>query len=440
MKTKVIFALVTALLEIFTTIVQRIFTESTLHSRNRKTSVQWIAWIIFFLTFNGISYSFTGNVWIHLGVFFIPFLTLMWFLYQDKFAYKLYVAVFLYLAGMCSELIAYYMISVIDVHRDAGKDKIQFFIIAVLTSKILWFYIIKILLLLINRNKVRPISYDWLEMILTPVGTILVFFTCFSPNKLTFVKEGLEWYFQLLGITILLFINLATYCMYEQGRAVAEKKLKEKMLQEQCNYYIHQCEETTKLWMTMRQFRHDMKQRNLYVKGLLEQKRYEELEQYYNETLEYLQSQKKIASSGCIYFDSIINYKAEVAARDGIVFTAELQIPQDCRVDGDECCVCLGNLLDNAIEAAKEAEPEQKRIALKILTQGNNLYVEIANPYVQPRMQKNGTYLTTKSSSREHGFGLRIINEIVEKHHGELNIQDDGSQFRVTILLYNVLQ
>ena len=440
MKTEVIFALVTALLEIFTIIVQRIFTESTLHSRNRKNSIQWTAWATFFLVFNGLSYSFTGNVWIHLGVFFIPFLTLMQFLYRDRFKYKLYVAVFLYLAGMCAELIAYYMISVIDIHQDAGKDETQFFIIAVLTSKILWFYIIKILLLLINKNKVRTISYDWLEMILTPVGTILVFFTCFSPNNLAFVRKGLEWYFQLLGITILLFINLVTYCMYEQGKAAAEKKIKEQTLQEQCNYYIHQCEETTKLWMAMRQFRHDMKQRNLYVRGLLEQERYEELKQYYDETLEYLQSQKKVASTGCIYFDSIINYKAEVAARDDIVFVTELQIPQDCRVDGDECCVCLGNLLDNAIEAAKEAEPKERRISLKILAQGDNLYLEIINPYVRPRMQKNGSYLTTKLSSTEHGYGLGIIREIVEKHHGEMDIQDDGSQFRVTILLYNVLQ
>ena len=96
--------------------------------------------------------------------------------------------------------------------------------------------------------------------------------------------------------------------------------------------------------------------------------------------------------------------------------------------------------MDNAIEAAKEAEPKERRISLKILAQGDNLYLEIINPYVRPRMQKNGSYLTTKLSSTEHGYGLGIIREIVEKHHGEMDIQDDGSQFRVTILLYLVLQ
>lgn len=440
METKVILILITALLEIFTTIVQRIFTESTLHSRNRKASVQWIAWIIFFLTFNGISYSFAGNVWIHLGVFFIPFLTLMWFLYLDKLIQKLYVALFLYLAGMASELIAYYIVCAAKTYQTIGNDDTQLLLIVSVISKLIWFYVIRIILLFVQKSRIRISIQDWLEAILTPVGSIVIFLTCFPLERLFLSYGETESSFQLIGVFVLLGINIATYCLYEAEKVGTEKKNRERILREQCSYYIHQCEETTKLWMEMRQFRHDMKQRSIYVRSLLEQERYEELKQYYDETLEYLQSQKKVAFSGCIYFDSIINYKAEVAARDGIVFAADLQIPQDCRVDGDECCVCLGNLLDNAIEAAKEAEPEQRQIILKILAQSNNLYLEIVNPYVQPRMQKNGTYLTTKSSSREHGFGLRIISEIVEKHHGELNIQDDGSQFRVTILLYSVLQ
>lgn len=440
MRTKIILVLVTALLEVFTTIVQRIFTENTLHSRNRKKSIQLTAWAVFFLIFNGISYSFAGNVWIHLGVFFIPFLTLMWFLYYDKITQKLYVTTFLYLAGMASELIAYYMVCAAKTYRTIGNDDSQLLLIVSVISKLIWFYIIKIMLLFVQKNRIKIRLQDWLEVILAPVGSIVIFLTCFPLEKLfsSYGKE--EEHFQLVGIFVLLGINIATYYLYETEKAGAEKRNRERVLREQCNYYIRQCEETTKLWMEMRQFRHDMKQRSLYVRGLLEQERYEELKQYYDETLEYLQSQKKVASSGCIYFDSIINYKAEVAAHDGIQFVAELQIPQECRVDGDECCVCLGNLIDNAIEAAKEAQEGARQILLKLLARGSNLYLEISNPYVQPRMQKNGSYLTTKLSSDEHGYGLRIIREIVEKHHGELDIQDDGSQFRVTILLYNVLQ
>ena len=440
MKTKVILILITALLEIFSTLIQRLFTENALHSRNRSKVSQFVAWIMYFLLFNGLSYYFAGNVWIQIGAFFGPLLLLLRFLYQERLAQRIYVTVFLYLAGMCSELIAYYMVCSTETEQLIESDVSGFFITVSVISKLLWIHILKILSLFVRKSKTRVSAQEWVEAILAPVGSIVIFLTCFPLEKLHSTDGITEEHFQLLGILALLGINLAAYFLYERGKVSTEKRYRERALKEQCSYYIHQCEETTKLWMEMRQFRHDMKQRSIYVRSLLEQERYEELKQYYDETLEYLQSQKKVASSGCIYFDSIINYKAEVAARDGIVLAAELQIPQDCRVDGDECCVCLGNLLDNAIEAAKEAEPEQRRIALKILAQGNNLYVEIANPYVQPRMQKNGTYLTTKSSSREHGFGLHIINEIVKKHHGELNIQDDGSQFRVTILLYNVLQ
>lgn len=439
MKTEVIFALVTALLEIFTTAVQRIFVEDAMHSKNKSAISQFVAWTLYFLVFNGLSYYFVGTVWIQIGAFFVSFMVLLQFLYQEKLAQCIYVTAFLYLAGMCSELLSYYLVCTVEKNPPLEGDTLHFLVTVSMISKLIWLHIIKILTLFVKKSKAKIEFQDWLEAILAPFGSIAIFLFCFPLEKLH-SADGRDDHFQLFGIFILLAINLMTYFLYERGKAATEKRLREQALKEQCNYYIHQCEETTKLWMAMRQFRHDMKQRNLYVRGLLEQERYEELKQYYDETLEYLQSQKKVASTGCIYFDSIINYKAEVAARDDIVFVTELQIPQDCRVDGDECCVCLGNLLDNAIEAAKEAESKERRISLKILAQGNNLYLEISNPYIQPRMQKNGSYLTTKLSGDEHGYGLRIIREIVQKHHGEMDIQDDGSQFRVTILLYNVLQ
>lgn len=440
MRTKIILVLVTALLEIFSTLIQRAFTENALHSRNRSYISQFAAWTIYFLIFNGLSYYYAGNVWIQIGAFFGPLLLLLRFLYQERLAQRIYVTVFLYLAGMSAELIAYYMVCAVETDQFIENDVAGFFITVAVISKLLWIHILKILSLFVRKSKTRIGIQDWIEAIMAPIGSIVIFLTCFPLEKLHSTDGITEEHFQLLGILALLVINLAAYFLYERGKMVTERKIKEQALREQCSYYIHQCEETTKLWMAMRQFRHDMKQRNLYVRGLLEQERYEELKQYYDETLEYLQSQKKVASTGCIYFDSIINYKAEVAARDNIVFVTDLQIPQDCRVDGEECCVCLGNLLDNAIEAAKEVEAKERQILLKILAQGNNLYLELSNPYVQPRMQKNGNYLTTKLNGGEHGFGLRIVHEIVEKHHGELDIQDDGFKFRVTILLYNVLQ
>lgn len=440
MRTKIILVLVTALLEIFSTLIQRVFIENALHSRNRSNICQFIVWTIYFMVFNGLSYYFAGNVWIQIGAFFVPLLLLLQFLYQERLAQRIYVTVFLYLAGMCSELIAYYMVCAVEVYQAVSNENDHLFLIVSVISRLIWFYIIRFLLLFIRKSEGKTNLQDWLEAILAPIGSIVLFLTCFPLQEIFSSYGRAQNTFQMVGVFVVFVVNISTYCVYEKGKNLAEKRIREQALRDQCSYYIHQCEETTKLWMAMRQFRHDMKQRNLYVRGLLEQERYEELKQYYDETLEYLQSQKKVASTGCIYFDSIINYKAEVAARDGIVFVTELQIPQDCRVDGDECCVCLGNLLDNAIEAAKEAEPKERRILLKILAQGNNLYLELSNPYIQPRMQKNGSYLTTKLSSTEHGYGLGIIREIVEKHHGEMDIQDDGSQFRVTILLYNVLQ
>lgn len=98
----------------------------------------------------------------------------------------------------------------------------------------------------------------------------------------------------------------------------------------------------------------------------------------------------------------------------------------------------LGNLFDNAIEAAKEVEKEEREIKLMAKVSGNNLYLEIENPYVGNLRKKGGNYLTTKENRKEHGLGLRIVENIVNRHSGEIRINDTDNNFKVKVLIYNI--
>ena len=69
----------------------------------------------------------------------------------------------------------------------------------------------------------------------------------------------------------------------------------------------------------------------------------------------------------------------------------------------------------------------------------HNLYVEIKNPYTGLRIKKEQEYITTKQDIRSHGWGLQIIREIVERYHGEMEINGDGNVFSVKMLLYQAV-
>ena len=441
MKTWIIFV-VLGIAELFLLLVQRIFVEKALTSRGRKPVYEVIAWGFYYFAFGLITYVFTDNVLINILSFNILFVTVIFYLYQDKFRYSIYVTVFMYIAGMCAEVLACYLLLAINYYK---KDYIiefdQYFVGAVI-SKFIWFCFIKIALLYVGKNKRKGLCVrDLMEACSVPMGSILIIFMMLPTRNRLYRGDGSVINIQgCIGTIILFVINIATYYLYEKGKKAAEKRIYEEALREQCNYYMRQCEESKTLWTELSKFRHDMKQRYVYVQMLLENNRYDALRQYYENIENFLITTRSVASSGNIFFDSILNYKAEIAARDKTEFRLDLEIPHDCETDSEEVSICLGNLIDNGMEAVRGLESERRWLSIKIRVQGYNLYIETRNPYDLPRVKKGGDYITTKQDERSHGWGLQIIREIVERYHGEIEITEENQEFCVKILLFQIIK
>lgn len=98
----------------------------------------------------------------------------------------------------------------------------------------------------------------------------------------------------------------------------------------------------------------------------------------------------------------------------------------DMTLNEKDICNIIGNLLDNAVEAAGDVEEEDKMVNVKIKMEGTNLLVVVKNHYSGQRKKKGSTYLTTKEEGKGHGLGLKIVEQVVKKYHGEMTIEDDG--------------
>lgn len=218
-----------------------------------------------------------------------------------------------------------------------------------------------------------------------------------------------------------------------------EKRLREEILAQQCDYYIRQSRESAEWWESLRQYRHDMKQRFLLEKAYIEAKDYVALEKYCNDNLDFLDSKNHISDTGNLYVDSIINFKADKAEKLGINIVCDLNVPQDAEMNAEDFSVCLGNLLDNAIEATEGLDGD-KQIYVKIHVDKRNLFINIKNKYEGVRKKNEDGYVTSKADSRKHGCGLLSVRHIIEKYDGELNIQDSNNEFDVVILLYEFLK
>ena len=96
----------------------------------------------------------------------------------------------------------------------------------------------------------------------------------------------------------------------------------------------------------------------------------------------------------------------------------------------------FGNALDNALEAVSKIKDESRRmITLKSNRRGELVVLQIENTCEDPlKMDENSLPVTTKQGSG-HGFGLRSIRQIAEKHQGFLSIREEDGVVKLSVVM-----
>ncbi|MBO5322832.1 MAG: GHKL domain-containing protein [Oscillospiraceae bacterium] len=98
--------------------------------------------------------------------------------------------------------------------------------------------------------------------------------------------------------------------------------------------------------------------------------------------------------------------------------------------------ILLGNALDNAMEAAAQAEDPQQRFLSVTIQRANQLaYVRIENYCSVIPKFSNGLPLTTKSDKFQHGYGTLSIQSICQKYHGECSMRIEQDIFITELMI-----
>ena len=100
----------------------------------------------------------------------------------------------------------------------------------------------------------------------------------------------------------------------------------------------------------------------------------------------------------------------------------------------DFFCVVLGNLMENAIEAAYKTD--EQYLSLDLRQHKNLLLLTIKNSYCGPLREEEGIFFSKKADIANHGYGLKNVKRIVEKYNGVMEISHTDSIFCVDIMLY----
>ena len=136
------------------------------------------------------------------------------------------------------------------------------------------------------------------------------------------------------------------------------------------------------------------------------------------------------ARTGDETLDYLIGSKAAAAQARGIAYQAQVEFPRRTNLRGADLCAIVGNLLDNAIEAAGQVpEPERRFVHLTIRRIHQMLVIKVENRFAAAPMEENGALKTTKTAGGLHGWGLKSAQAAAEKYDGTLQTSFTGDVF-----------
>jgi sensor histidine kinase YesM len=277
-------------------------------------------------------------------------------------------------------------------------------------------------------NDIKVSNIHWLSIFIIPVGTLILVLIMISMDYTSNVKET------IISIMILLVINVFVFYFYDELMKSYESKIEKTLLQQQNNAYLKQLEIINQSKESIKTFRHDVKNHALTLKYYIDNHNREGATEYLDNILELINYSKEHAKSGNSEIDSLINYKIELAEKHNISSEVYLAIPYKLNINPFDLSIVIGNLLDNAIEAALKAE--NKFINISIELDRNVLYISISNSY-DGKLKLTNSKLKTIKDNENHGIGISSAQKSIEKYNGTMNIHYDGQVFYVDALMYN---
>ena len=271
-----------------------------------------------------------------------------------------------------------------------------------------------------------------LSFFILPFSTALIYIGTFFGN------EGAVWaqYCLKFGIIILPLADILLFYTINKLFFVSEKSREQQLMEQQTvlqqRYYKH----LEEIDLGHRRYAHDLKNCMVSIAALAAAGGNGEILSLLGDMEVELDTLTRKRYTSNHILNAILWEKSVLAERQGVQMDIAVEEnPGWAYIAGKDLIVMAGNLLDNAIEAAKQCTHGSVHVALH--AQEHFLVMEVENTYIGTYAVNDGEKhilpVSTKPDAGNHGFGIANVRDTAQKYGGLLYIEQNGNRF-ITIL------
>ena len=192
------------------------------------------------------------------------------------------------------------------------------------------------------------------------------------------------------------------------------------------------------LLQTIRGQRHNFSHNLQTIYGLLEVEAFQEAQEYIRGNMSEIAATSELIKTDNLGITALLQTKTGLAEAKQInliinINTSLRNLPLETR----DANMILGNLIDNAVEAADEMPPQQRNVEV-ILSQDIEGYVfDVRNcgPPIEPELIEQIFDYGFSTRNEGRGMGLYSVKKLIQKYNGKIQVTSDSSCtcFKVSI-------
>lgn len=406
---------------------------SNISEKKEKLSTILISGTLIFEIGAVINIFIISTSWINVLFSIIATSILSMFFFKIKSSRAVFYSVLLVsISSFLEHIIIFVISSYSRLYIAEYKSETILLVVEIIISKVLYFIVVMVLLRFTQKDEaiVKIPTAFYIFPLITLISVICFWYV--SLNQYLEFKNQI-----ILGIVsiLLMFATLFVFFSF-QTNAQRENKLlllqqeQDKILTD-INYY----EILEKQNDNLRAYAHDAKNHLSTIKNLNDNP---EVEMYISKMIERLAEYGKVCHSGNHTLDVVIDKYVTECELNNIAFEFDIKNNNLSQIEPYDLVAVLGNLLDNALEAAEQS---QDKIVSIETDYRNNFSVIIVSNSCNKNPQFSNTELpvTTKSNKRLHGFGLKSVRKTIKKYSGDIAFDYDSitKNFVVTVMIEN---